>query len=155
MTMLTRWEPMREMANLTDRMNRLFDELWRRPLAVRGSDEEVLSGTWMPAVDIRETRDALELTAELPGVDPKDVDVTVENGVLTIHGERKFEKEEEGQTYHRVERVYGTFERSFTLPNSVDADKIKATYKNGLLILTVPKREEAKPKPVKIAVESK
>ncbi len=154
MTQLARWEPLREMATLTDRMNRLFDELWGRPIR-RTAEEDFLAGAWVPAVDILETRDGLQVTAELPGVDPKDVEVTVENGMLTIRGERQFEKAAEGETYHRVERVYGTFERSFALPNTVDAERIEARYKNGLLTLHMPKREEAKPKPVKIQVESK
>ncbi len=155
MTMLARWEPLREMASITERMNRLFDELWRRPLVPRAFEEDVLAGAWVPAVDVRETRDALELAVELPGIDPKDVEVTVDNGVLTVRGERKAEREEEGTTYHRRERVWGAFERSFTLPGSVDPDKLKATYRHGLLTITVPKREEAKPKAIKIAVEGK
>ncbi len=154
MTQLTRWEPIREMATLTERMNRLFDEMWGRPLR-RTGEEEAMIGAWMPAVDVLETKDGLQITAELPGIDPKDVDVTIENGVLTIRGERNFEKAAEGETYHRVERVYGTFERSFTLPSSLNAEKIEARFKNGVLTLTIPKREEAKPKPIKIQVESK
>jgi len=154
MTQLARWEPIREMATLTDRMSRLFDEMWGRP-ARRLAEEDFLTGSWMPAVDILEDRDGLQVTAELPGVEPKDVEVTVENGILTIRGERNFEKATEGETYHRVERIYGTFERSFSLPNTVDPDKIEARYKNGLLHLRMPKREEAKPKPVKIHVENK
>ncbi len=154
MTQLARWEPIREMATLTDRMSRLFDEMWGRPTR-RLAEEDFLTGAWVPAVDILEDKDGLQVTAELPGVDPKNVEVTVENGILTIRGERNFEKATEGETYHRVERVYGNFERSFSLPNTVDADKIEARYKNGLLHLRMPKREEAKPKPVKIQVESK
>jgi len=142
------------MATLTERMNRLFDEMWGRPLR-RTGEEEAMIGAWMPAVDVLETKDGLQITAELPGIDPKDVDVTIENGVLTIRGERNFEKAAEGETYHRVERVYGTFERSFTLPSSLNAEKIEARFKNGVLTLTIPKREEAKPKPIKIQVESK
>lgn len=154
MTQLARWEPIREMATLTDRMSRLFDEMWGRPIR-RLAEEDFLTGTWVPAVDIMEDKDGLHVTAELPGVDPKNVEVTVENGILTIRGERNFEKATEGETYHRVERVYGSFERSFSLPNTVNADKIEARYKNGLLHLTMPKREEAKPKPVKIQIENK
>ncbi|NOZ77938.1 MAG: Hsp20/alpha crystallin family protein [Acidobacteria bacterium] len=155
MTQITRWEPLREMATLTDRMNRLFDEVWGRPFRRSVDEEGAMIGAWAPAVDVLETKDGLQLTAELPGIDPKNVEVTVENGVLSVRGERSFEKAAEGETYHRVERVYGTFERSFTLPTSVDPDKIKAQFKNGLLTLTIPKREEAKPKPIKIQVESK
>jgi len=154
MTQLIRWEPLREMATLSDRMNRLFEDMWGRPARQR-SEENGMIGAWTPVVDVLETKDGLQLTAELPGIDPKDVEVTIENGVLSIRGERSFEKAAEGETYHRVERVYGTFERSFTLPSSLDAEHIDARFKNGLLTLHLPKREEAKPKPIKIQVETK
>jgi HSP20 family protein len=104
-------------------------------------------------VDIRETAGAIEISAELPGINANDVQVSVEGSVLTIRGERKHEEEEEGETYHRVERAYGLFERSFTLPVSAELDTIEATYKDGVLALTIPKSEEARPKAVKISVE--
>jgi HSP20 family protein len=107
----------------------------------------------MPSVDIHETEGSFELTADLPGFDAKDVDVSVQENTLTIRGERKREEIKEDETVHRVEREYGVFERSFTLPRSADAENIQAKYKDGVLSLTVPKREEAKPKPLKIDVE--
>lgn len=150
MTRIVRWDPFKEMATLQDRMGRLLDEAWGRP---RRGEEDFITGSWLPAVDVREDKDNLEIMAELPGMEPKDVDVAVENGILTIKGARQFEKAAEGETYHRVERSYGAFERSFTLPSNVEPDKIKAVYRNGVLQLTLPKREEAKPKSISIKVQ--
>lgn len=152
MTSLVRWDPFKEMAALQERMSRLFDEVWGRP---RRGEEDYISGSWMPVVDVRETKDSLEIAIELPGVDPKDVQVTVEGGVLTVSGSREFKKAEEGETYHRVERAYGSFERSFTLPSNVNPDKITASYKLGVLHLSLPKREEARPKAIPVKVEEK
>jgi len=115
MTTIVRWDPLKEMTTLQDRMNRVFEETWGR---TRRAEEDYVTGSWMPAVDVRETKEAVEIQAELPGIDPKDVNVSVEGGVLTIKGSRQFEKATEGETYHRVERAYGSFERSFTLPTS-------------------------------------
>jgi HSP20 family protein len=147
---ITRWEPMRELASLSERMNRLFDE-WRHLPGRPAGEESVLAG-WAPAVDIRETRAAIEISAELPGVDVDDVQVSAESNVLTIRGERKHETKEEGETYHRVERAYGAFERSFTLPTTAEPGQIEAKFKDGVLALTVPKSEEARPKAVQISV---
>jgi HSP20 family protein len=152
MTTIVRWDPLKEMSTLQERMNRMFDDVWGRG---RRPDEEFISGSWVPAVDVRETKDSLEIAAELPGMDPKNVEVSVDNGVLTLRGSRHFEKAAEGETYHRVERAYGAFERSFTLPTNVDPEKIQAAYRHGVLHLTVPKREEAKPKSISIKVEAK
>jgi HSP20 family protein len=152
MPSIVRWDPFKEVAGLQDRMNRLFDDVWGRG---RRGEEEYISGGWVPPVDVRETKDSLEITAELPGIDPKDVEVAVEGGVLTLRGTRSFEKAAEGETYHRVERAYGAFERAFTLPGNVDAERIQATYRHGVLHLSVPKREEAKPKAISIKVEGK
>ncbi len=152
MTTIVRWDPFKEMATLQERMNRMFEDVWGRG---RRPDEDFISGSWVPPVDVRETKDSLEISAELPGIDPKDVEVSVEGGVLTLKGMRQFEKAAEGETYHRVERAYGAFERSFTLPTNVDAEKIQAAYRHGVLHLTVPKREEAKPKAISIKVEGK
>jgi HSP20 family protein len=152
MTSIIRWDPFKEVATLQERMNRMFDDVWGRG---RRADEEFISGGWVPPVDVRETKDSLEIAAELPGVDPKNVEVSVENGVLTLKGNRIFEKATEGETYHRVERAYGVFERSFTLPTNVDAERIQAAYRHGILHLSVPKREEAKPKAISIKVEAK
>jgi HSP20 family protein len=147
---VVRWEPFRDLVALQDRMNRLFDESYRG----RSSSEEdwALGGSWAPAVDIYEKDGNIVLTAELPGVDAKDVDVRVENNVLTLRGERKFSDEVKRESYHRVERSYGTFTRSFTLPNVVATDQIKADFKDGMLKLILPKREEAKPRQISINV---
>jgi HSP20 family protein len=148
---IVRWEPFRDLQAVQDRLNRVFDEAFRG--AARGGDDEwALGGQWAPSVDIYENEGNLVLKAELPGIDPKDVDVRVENNVLTLRGERKFESEVKRDKYHRVERAYGTFSRSFTLPNVVDTDKIKAEYKDGVLQVTLPQREEAKPKQIQVAV---
>ena len=143
MVRLTRWEPMREMSNWGQNMERMFDELMGRSVRRNLGDESAVRGSWMPPVDIRENKDGLEIVTELPGFKAEDVDVTVENGVLSIRGERKLEEAKEEQTYHRVERAYGVFERTFTLPNSVDVEKIDANFKDGVMRLSRPKREEA------------
>jgi HSP20 family protein len=132
-------------------MNRLFDESFRG--VSRGAHEEDwVSGAWAPAVDIYEQDGNIVLNAELPGVDAKDVDVRVENNVLSLRGERRFDNEVKKENYHRVERSYGTFSRLFTLPTVIDAEKIKAEFKEGVLRLTLPQREEAKPKQISISV---
>ena len=153
MVMLTRWNPTKEAASFSQGMERLFDEmvgrgLWRSP------EERPLRGSWVPAINILEREDSMVITADLPGLKAEDVDVTVEEGTLTIRGERKLEEVAEGETYHRVERLYGVFERTFTLPNSVDVEKIEARFSNGEMTLTLPKREESKPRSVKIKVEN-
>jgi HSP20 family protein len=148
---IVRLEPFRDMVAVQDRLNRIFDDAVRG--SSRGSDEDLaLGGQWAPSVDIFEHEGNLVLRAELPGIEPKDVDVRVENNVLTLRGERKFESEVKREKYHRVERAYGTFSRSFTLPNVVDTEKIKAEYKDGVLQVTLPQREEAKPKQIQVAV---
>ena len=154
MVMLTRWNPATDTANLSQRMERLFDEMMGRGLW-RGSEERPLRGSWVPAINILERQDAMVITADLPGLKAEDVEVTVEEGTLSIRGERKLEEASEGETYHRVERLYGVFERTFTLPNSVDVDKIEARFSDGEMVLTLPKREESKPRSVKIKVEKK
>ena len=123
-----------------DTVNRLFTEPNGRP--------------WVPAVDIKETENDLILKADVPDVDMKDIDVRVENGTLTLRGERKFETEKKEGSWHRVERSYGTFERAFTLPDSVNFDAVKADYKNGVLTVTLPKKEVAKPRQIKVNVVS-
>jgi HSP20 family protein len=137
------------MFGITERMGRLFDQVSQRGLQ---SDEENSIGTWAPAVDVKETEDGLTMTVELPGIDPKDVEVGVENNRLSIKGERHFEQADEGETYHRVERAYGSFERTFTLPSAYDAENIEARSKDGVLTLTIPKREEAKPRSIKVKI---
>jgi HSP20 family protein len=109
---------------------------------------------WSPPVDIIETEDAVILKADLPDIDPKDIDIQVENQTLTIKGQRQFEKEANGKGYHRIERSYGTFMRSFILPSTVDTEKVSAEYKNGVLTISLPKRESAKPRQVKVGVNA-
>ncbi len=152
MPTIVRWNPSREVQTLQERMNRLFEDAWGR--APR-SEDDYITGSWLPPVDVRETSEALEIQAELPGLQPADVTVSVEDGVLTLKGSRNFEKATEGETYHRVERSYGAFERSFTLPTNVNPDRIQAVYRHGVLHLTLPKREETKPKSISIKVEEK
>jgi len=145
---IVRWEPFRDL--LTSQ--REFDRLFKEAFSPMAGETEVSTRSWAPPVDIYETEDAIVLKAELPGIDAKDVEVRVEDNTLYLKGERKYEKEVKEQNYHRVERSYGSFARSFSLPNSIDAEKVKAEYKDGLLTLTMPKREEAKPKTIKIDV---
>lgn len=147
---IVRWEPFRDLVRLQERMNRLFDESYRTPAG--NEDEWSLGGSWAPAVDIYEKDGNIVLKAELPGVEPKDVDIRIENNVLTLRGHRRFDDEVAKESFHRVERVYGSFSRSFTLPNVVDQEKVKAEYRDGVLHVTLPKKEEAKPKQISIAV---
>jgi HSP20 family protein len=150
---IVRWEPFRDLVSLQDRMNRLFDESYRsRSGGTAQEDDWALGGSWAPAVDIYEHDGNIVLKAELPGVDPKQVDIRVENNTLTLRGERTLDHEVKRDSYHRVERAYGQFTRSFTLPNTVDTEKIKADYKDGVLNLVLPKREEAKPKQIQVNV---
>jgi HSP20 family protein len=148
---IVRWDPFRDLVTLQERMNRMFDESFRG-VSRGSSDDWALGGAWAPAVDIYEHDGNIVLKAELPGVDPKDVDVRLENNTLTLRGERKVDNEVKQDSYHRVERAYGAFTRSFTLPSVVDQEKIKADYKDGVLKITLPKRDEAKPKQINIAV---
>jgi HSP20 family protein len=147
---IVRWEPFRGLLNLQERMNRLFEESARG--VHRGEEEDWVMGAWAPAVDIYEKGTDVVLKAELPGVDPKDVDIRIENNVLTLKGERKFENETKREDYHRVERSYGSFTRSFTLPSTVDTASVKADYKDGVLRIMLPKREEAKPKQIQVDI---
>jgi len=143
---VNRWEPFRGGATLQEQVNRLFGNVLER------STEESNLTTWAPAVDIYETEHELVVKADLPEVDPKELDIRVENNLLTIRGERKFEKKVNEDNYLRVERAYGSFSRSFSLANTVNSEAIKADYLNGVLTLTIPKREEAKPKQIKVNV---
>jgi HSP20 family protein len=145
-TALNRWEPFRGAATLQEQVNRLFGDV------LDHSRAESNLTSWAPAVDIYETEHELVVKADLPEVDPKDLDIRVENNVVTIRGERKFEKRVNEENYLRVERAYGAFSRSFSLANTVHSEAIKAEYQNGVLTLTVPKREEAKPKQIKVTV---
>lgn len=145
---IVRWEPFRDLLTTQDRFNRLFNETFSNAFG----NEQLSSKAWTPAVDIYETDHNLVMKAELPGIDPKDVEIRVEDGTLYIKGERKYENEVKEESFHRVERSYGSFARTFTLPRTINTEDIKADYKDGLLTLTMPKREEAKPKTVKINV---
>jgi HSP20 family protein len=149
MTVLTRWEPFREFSTLQDRMNRLFRESYSG-----SQDESLTTSTFAPAVDVYEDEHQVTLKIEVPGIDEKDIDVQVENNTLTVHGERKIEKEEKEENYRRVERQYGSFTRTFTLPQTVDTEKVSATYDKGVLKIALPKKAEAKPKQIKVNVAS-
>ena len=150
--MILRWDPFRDLATLHDCVDHLFEDSLR---GLRGSQRaEALEGTaWAPAVDILEKDNEVVLRADLPGLDPKDVEIQVQNGTLTLRGERKFESDVKEDNFRRVERVHGSFVRSFSLPQSVDPEKVEAEYKNGVLEVKLPKRPEAKPKQIKVAVK--
>jgi HSP20 family protein len=143
---ITRFEPFRGVTSLQGQINRLFSEAFDR------SSEEGTLTPWAPAVDIYETEHELVVKADLPDVKPEDLDIRVENNILTIRGERKFERTVAEDKYLRVERAYGSFSRSFSLANTVNTEAIKADYKDGVLALSIPKREEAKPKQIKVQV---
>ena len=143
---LSRWEPFRGASTLQEQVNRLFNDVLDR------SSEGSNLTSWAPAVDIYETAQELVVKADLPDVDAKDLDIRVENNILTIRGDRKFEKKVAEENYLRVERAYGAFSRSFSLANTVNSEAIKADYRDGVLTLTIPKREEAKPKQIKVNV---
>jgi len=152
---LVRWNPTREsvmwpsdLFGIQREMNRMFDGFFRGI-----NDEETSLSTWSPAVDVAEHDDVYVVKVELPGVNKDDVKVTIESNILTIRGEKKQEKEVKKENYHRVERSYGSFQRSFTLPSTVKSDKIDAAYKDGILTIAVPKAEEAKPKQIYVKVK--
>jgi HSP20 family protein len=145
---LTRWEPFQEMEEFQNRLSTLFG----RPRRRGNGREEITLPDWTPLADITEDEREYLIKAELPEMKKEDVKVTVENGVLTISGERKFETEEKKKKYHRVERGYGTFMRSFTLPDDADFNRVNAQFKNGLLTVHVPKSEQAKPKEIEVKV---
>ena len=151
---LTTWKPFRELAPFREfeRVRREMDRLWDSFLegGLRKRGEE---GEWLPSLDVAETKNELVVKAEVPGMDPKDIDISLSDGVLTIKGEKKREKEEKEADYHVVERSYGSFLRSVQLPKEVQSDKISASYKNGILRITLSKSEEAKKKEVKVKVE--
>ena len=149
---IVRWEPFRDLVGLQERMNRVFDEALRGFTRTGAEEDWALGGSWAPAVDVYEHDGNIVLKAELPGVDPKDVEIRLKNNVLTLRGERKVDGEVKRESYHRVERAYGSFSRSFTLPSVVDQDKIKAEYKDGVLRVTLPKKEEARPKQIAVSV---
>lgn len=149
MTMLTRWEPFRELSTLQERMNRLFNQ----PMtSLYGDEESLTAGSFVPPVDVYEDEQSIQLKMEVPGIDEKDIDVRLENNMLTVHGERKFSKETKEENYRRIERRYGSFSRSFTLPSTVSTEDVQAHYDKGILSIRLNKRAEAKPKQIKISV---
>src|SRR6202044_4166885 len=147
MTVLTRFEPFREFATLQDRINSVF-----RESVGREGDESLTTSSFAPAVDVYQHEHTVTLKIEVPGIDEKDIDVRLENNTLTVHGERKIEKEEKEENYRRVERNYGSFTRTFTLPTTVESEKVSANYDKGVLKIALPKKAEAKPKQIKINI---
>lgn len=146
MSTIDRWDPFRNLSSLQEQVNRLFETSYR------GRNDNSALTTWAPAVDIYETENELVLKADLPDVNEQDLDIQIENNMLTIRGERKFDHEVKEDNYLRIERTYGAFSRSFSLPNTVNPEAIKAEYKNGVLRVELPKRAESKPRQVKVNV---
>ncbi|MDQ3798826.1 MAG: Hsp20/alpha crystallin family protein [Acidobacteriota bacterium] len=145
---IAKYDPFRDLRTLQDEVNRLFS--MSLPRSGGAQQDEMMRGAWTPNVDIFENKDQIVLEAELPGMKPEDVDISIENNVLTIHGERRFEKKDDSDNFHRVERSYGSFTRSFTLPPTVSSENANAEFENGVLRLTLAKREEAKPRRIEI-----
>jgi HSP20 family protein len=143
---ISRWEPFRDMLSLRADMDRLFSSLF-------GGAQEEREGLWAPIVDIEEDNDSIMVKAEIPGMSKEDIKVSVQSNILTITGERKHESETKNKTFHRVERSYGKFSRMITLPTDVDADKVKANYKDGILSITLPKPEAVKPKHIDVEIK--
>jgi HSP20 family protein len=143
---VTRWEPLKDLMALQERMNKLFDETFSRG----AQDDDV--GTWSPLVDILEQGDEIIIKIEIAEADQKSIDIKVEGNALTIKGERKLEEGTKRENYLRLERPYGTFSRTFSLPTIVDSEKVKASHKNGILRIVLPKKEETKPKQIKVEV---
>src|ERR1700680_532295 len=153
MTLLTRWEPLRDFSGMHDRMNRI-NRLFRESYSPEAPEEALTTTNFAPPVDIYEDEHSITLKLEVPGIDEKDIDVRIENNTLTVHGERKIEKEEKEENFRRVERQYGSFTRSFTLPTTVDPEKVSASYDKGILKISLAKKAEAKPKQIKVNVSS-
>jgi HSP20 family protein len=153
MTLLTRWEPLREFSTMQDRMNRM-NRLFRESYSPEAPEEALTTTGFAPPVDIYEDEHNITLRLEVPGIDEKDIDVRIDNNTLTVHGERKIEKEEKEENFRRVERRYGSFTRSFTLPSSVDLAQVSADYNRGVLKIKLAKKAEAKPKQIKVNVGS-
>ena len=145
---IIRWDPFREVSTLQERMNRLFSDLRTRAMG----EEEMAQGAFVPPVDIYETADSIVLQVELPGVSKEDLSLEVKDNTLTVRGEKKMEKDVKEGSTHRTERTYGSFMRAFTLPSTVQQDKVKAKFRDGILEIIVPKAEEAKPKQIKVEV---
>jgi HSP20 family protein len=150
MTLLTRWDPRRDLATMQDRINRFVRESY----SPEGPEEALTTTNFAPPVDIYEDEHNITLKMEVPGIDEKDVDVRIENTTLTVHGERKIEKDEKEENFRRIERQYGSFTRSFTLPSSVDTGQVSARYDKGILKISLAKKAESKPKQIKVNVGS-
>jgi len=150
MTMITRWDPFRELSTLQDRMNRLFNDQFSA-----ATRDESLTGAFVPPVDVYEDENTIQVRMEVPGIEEKDIDIRLENQVLVVRGERKFEKEEKEENFHRIERRYGSFTRSFTLPATVNPEDVTADYDKGVLKIRLAKRAEAKPKQIKVSLGGK
>ena len=146
---VVKWDPLRDLLSIQDRMNRLFEQTLSRSRV----EEGIAASTWSPAVDIYETPDTIVMKAELPGLSREDIEIHVRDNTLTLKGERRFAKDVQQENYLRIERVYGAFQRNFTLPATIQQDKIRAVFRDGVLELTLPKAEAAKPK--KIAIEAR
>jgi len=151
MTLLTRWDPFREFPTMQDRLNRM-NRLYRESYNPEAPEEALTSTNFAPPVDVYEDEQNITLKLEVPGIDEKDIDVRIENNTLTVHGERKLEKEEKEENFRRVERQYGSFTRSFTLPNSVNPEQVSADYDKGVLKVNLAKKAEATPKQIKVNV---
>ena len=143
---IVRWDPFRDLMDIQNQMNRIFSQYGG------GNREEAVATNFVPPVDVYEDQNGITLKLEVPGIDEKDINVQLENNVLTVSGERKFEKEEKEENFHRVERRYGSFTRSFTLPNTVDNENVQADYDKGVLKIHLNKRAEAKPKQIKVSI---
>ncbi len=143
---IQRWDPFRELSSLKSQMDKIFE-------TILGEGEDIKSGSWVPPVDIYETENEIVIKAEVPGVAQEDIEIKIEDDTLIIRGEKKYAQDVERERYHRAERVYGKFQRSFILPKTVERDKIKATLKHGVLTIVLPKKEEVKPKEISIQVE--
>ena len=146
---LVRWDPFSDLVSIQDELNRLFGRTFGSELTRRSA-----AGSWMPALDVFETQDKLVAKMDLPGVDPKEVEVSVEDSTLTVSGTREFTQETDEQNYHRVERRYGQFSRSITLPQTVDAEKVEASFDKGVLTIDIPKTEKARPKRIEVRAKA-
>jgi len=147
---IVKYNPLRELRSMQDQMDRLLNLSWG---GNEYSGEDIREGIWQPAVDIYETPDSIVIKAELPDIDQKDIDVRIEDSLLTIKGERKHESEVKKENYHRIERYFGSFQRSFKLPVSIDQEKVQASSDKGVLTVILPKKEEVKPKKISIEVK--
>ena len=150
MTIVRWWDPMRDISAIQEKMNQLFEDTMSR---TRGREERLGAGMWTPAVDIYETNEVVVVKAELPGLTKDQIGIEVKDGLLSLKGERKIEKNVKEENFHRIERAYGTFQRSFSLPASVDQERISASLKDGILELTLPKKEQARKRQINVAVK--